>query len=131
MSKDSNGAHYLSKEASTTRGPRLLVVPGDPASDAGPIGDSDPKPDGGALDGSPGGDASGVDAKTGDARPSDDLDRGDVNGGCGCRTTRGRTSTPCLVALGLVVGLAMSRRRLRSQADRARKALNDGALPQT
>jgi MYXO-CTERM domain-containing protein len=106
VSKDSNGAHYLSKEASAAKGPRLLVVPGDPGADAGAT-DSGPKTDAGS-------DASsadaGVDARTGDAKPSDDLDHGDVNGGCGCRTTDRPASTSSVGALALAIGLALSRR---------------------
>jgi hypothetical protein len=115
VSKDTNGAHYLSKEASPTQGPRLLVVPGDPTGDAG-VGDSGPKVDAGA-------DAStdaAADAKTGDAKPNDDRDAGDVNGGCGCRTTTRDGSLSGLAALGLSFAMAVSRRRIAHGRRRAR-----------
>jgi MYXO-CTERM domain-containing protein len=98
VSTDTNGAHYLSKEAGAESAPRLEVtsIPGG-WSDAGLGGGS-------SLGGGPGTGAtgSGGNASKGEAIEDDS--------GCGCRTSR---STGSLAALGILGFVALLWRRKR------------------
>lgn len=103
VSTDSNGVHYLSKEASATQGPRLYVkTTNAQPSDAGSGGF-----------GNAGGISASGGAGTGGKLPSGGTNASD-DGGCGCRTPSRSGDRRALVgAAFLIVAARRLRRRTR------------------
>lgn len=98
VSTDSNGSHYLSKEADKARGPRLFLELGPSPADAGPPPDD-------ASIATDTGTTTGDDASTkpdGSAGGFTDDERAEE--GCGCRTPRSTPASPlALLALAVVL----------------------------
>lgn len=113
VSHDANGAHYLSKEASATRGPRLLVVAGDPIPDAGTADSSASDATDAVSDA--GSDALSIaDTSTpaDGSAPTNDLENGDVvAGGCGCEVPSTRSPRDMSELVLLLAAVALARRR--------------------
>ena len=111
VSTDADAVHYLSKEADKSRGPRLRITAGSitPPSDGGT---TDSGSDASAGDAGPIGSDTGLFADGG-SKPGNDLDRGDVNGGCGCKTANFGSRPRAGLALVVAMAAIVSRRRKR------------------
>lgn len=111
LTTGSNGAHFLSKEASSTKGPRL-VLEADP--DAGVSGAGGSAGTGGSTSAGSGGSGASIDAAVGGGGGTNATGGTEEAGddGCGCRLApRGASRVLALAALGLGLGLARRRRR--------------------
>jgi hypothetical protein len=102
VSTDTNGSHYLSKEADKARGPKLLLELGPPT----PSTDASVPPD----------DAMSIDDSGNDAGPVDGSAGGFLNDeraaeGCGCHTPQKTTTTPWYLG---IVALVFFKRRNQS-----------------
>jgi len=110
VSNDSNGAHYLSKEASPTQGPRLSIVSNGSSGSggSGATGSGGAWSDSGIPGAGKGGSGAAGGSKAGGGTTEDE-------GGCGCRVGQNTRASLAMTAIGLLAwGLVMSRRRKRN-----------------